>query len=728
MEVRADDGTIIVLDCGTGIRELGLSLTREETRPKRIFVLIGHTHWDHIQGFPFFTPAFFPEMELNIFAPSGFQRSLEDSLSGQMQYSYFPVKLQDLTSRIHFTELEEGFLRLGDALVETQYLNHTAPTIAYRITSGGSSLVYVTDHEPFWHAPGPVFHHPGDQRHIEFLRGADLVIHDAQYTTAEYRTKVGWGHSTVEYATDVAVAAGVSRLALFHHDPEHDDPTVLKLEEGARQRAAEAGSPVEIFAAAEGLTVELESVRSSSAVQAESALKRRRIFGGRVLVVTDALADIAAIEQTLAEDSLRVYSAGNGQAALQRIAEMAPDLVILNSQLTDGPGVSFIQPIRARLSAPELPILILTSDAESIAQRGGEGVITDYLTRPFNPPMLRTRVRAWLARTMTPSEEVPTPATPGAPAIRSASPTAQRVMSAAETLGATLLFRPLAKDQTDKLAACASQRSYPAGQVIIREGEHGNAVFVIVSGRVRIVETLVDSSVDMFLGELGAGEAFGELGILRASPRAASIIAMERTTCLVIPERDFVDVLETSPAMAMGLLRILAGRIYETDRLLARYAPDPLTGLPGRRAFNEFYERLAAGARRRRAGVLLLYIDVMRLSEINDSFGYSVGDELLRTVGDALLDSSRSSDLVARYGSDEFAVLLVDAGAKHAETLIERVQRKVQRMASERGLPMTAQCRFGYAVSATPPPTAGELLLAADRDMQNKRLALGARL
>jgi diguanylate cyclase (GGDEF)-like protein len=177
--------------------------------------------------------------------------------------------------------------------------------------------------------------------------------------------------------------------------------------------------------------------------------------------------------------------------------------------------------------------------------------------------------------------------------------------------------------------------------------------------------------------------------------------------------------------MSMGLLRILAGRIYETDRLLARYAPDPLTGLPGRRAFHEFYERLAAGARRRRAGVLLLYVDVLRLNEINDRFGYSVGDELLRTVGDALVDSSRGSDLVARYGSDEFVVLLVDAGAKHAEILIERVQRKVQRMGSERGLPLTAQCRFGFAVTDNPPATADELLHAADRDMQNKRLALG---
>src|SRR5437588_7610704 len=119
VEVRAADGSLIIFDCGTGIRELGLDILRSRSGPHRIHLLIGHTHWDHIQGFPFFTPAFLPGTELNIYAPSGFQRGLEDSLSGQMQYSYFPVKLHDLSSRIHFTELEEGFFRIGEILVET---------------------------------------------------------------------------------------------------------------------------------------------------------------------------------------------------------------------------------------------------------------------------------------------------------------------------------------------------------------------------------------------------------------------------------------------------------------------------------------------------------------------------------------------------------------------------------------------------------------------------------
>src|SRR5262245_12057075 len=251
VEVRTEDGTTLVLDCGTGIRVLGLDMLRRKG-PHRIHLLIGHTHWDHIQGFPLFTPAFMPGTELNIYGSAAFQRSLEDSLSGQMQYSYFPVKLHDLASRIRYTELEEGFFRIGDILVETQYLNHTAPTIAYRISADGATLAYVTDHEPFWYSSGSPLLHPRDQRQIEFLRGADIVIHDAQYTNEEYPTKLGWGHSPADYVTDLAHAAGVSRLFLFHHDPLHDDDTIKRIEDTQRARVIAAGSTLEVAAAAEG--------------------------------------------------------------------------------------------------------------------------------------------------------------------------------------------------------------------------------------------------------------------------------------------------------------------------------------------------------------------------------------------------------------------------------------------------------------------------------------------
>ena len=724
VEIRTDDGTLIILDCGTGIRELGLQLLKSGSFPERMYLLIGHTHWDHIHGFPFFTPAFLPKTELNIYAPAGFRNSLEDSLAGQMQYSYFPVKLQDLPSRIHYTELEEGFFRIGDILVETQYLNHTAPTIAYRITSGGATLAYVTDHEPFWNSPGPVFHHPGDQRHVEFLKGADLVIHDAQYTTEEYSTKRGWGHSPIDYVTDVAGAAEVARLALFHHDPTHDDTTLGRLEEHARSRAASRGSFVDIFAASEGMEFELKGKARPAAVRKESALERRPIEGGRILVVTDSLNDISAVEQVLAEDGLIVSSAADGRTALLHPPQPSPDLVILNSKLDDGDGASFIQPIRSMLGKPELPIIILTQDQESSdAVYSAESIATDYLAKPFSPPMLRTRVRAWLARTMLSvlKDEATLQQSRTAQSTIGGAGTNKTVV--ADGLAGTPLLRLLTAEQLGKLMTRSMRRSYPAGHVIVRQGETGHNVYVTLSGRVRITETLSDSPIEMFFGELGPGEVFGELGILRERARSATIVTLERTNCLVIPEQGFLDALRTSPEMSLSLLRVLAGRLYEADRLLARHAPDPLTALPGRRAFHELYRRLAAGARRRNSSVLLLALDVLHLKAINDQFGYSVGNDVLRAVADALLDSSRTTDLVARYGGDEFAVLLVEADDKTAAKVVERVRQKVQALAAHRALPLEVDCSIGYAVSLTPPDTVDELLRAADQNMQMKRLS-----
>ena len=170
----------------------------------------------------------------------------------------------------------------------------------------------------------------------------------------------------------------------------------------------------------------------------------------------------------------------------------------------------------------------------------------------------------------------------------------------------------------------------------------------------------------------------------------------------------------------MALLRILAARLHEADRLLARHAPDPLTGLPGRRAFHELYRRLTGAARRSQASVLLLVLDVLHLKEINDRFGYNVGNDVLRTVADALVEASRGTDLVARYGSDEFTLLLIEAAAKDAEAVVSRVRQKLHAMTVYRGLPLVVECRIGYAVSNNPPETPDELLRLADEDMQRK--------
>jgi phosphoribosyl 1,2-cyclic phosphodiesterase/CheY-like chemotaxis protein len=404
VEVRTADGTRIILDCGTGARALGRHLLRSEERPLRLHLFIGHTHWDHIQGFPFFDPAFLPDTELHLYAPRGFRYSLEETLAGQMQYAYFPVKLDDLRSRIHYTELEEGSFWVGNVLVATQYLNHTAPTIAYRLSNAGATLAYVTDHEPFWNPTDHTLRHPGDQRHIEFLTGTDLIIHDAQYTAEEYRSKVGWGHSTSDYATDVALAAGAVRLALFHHDPGHDDRTMQAIEEAVRDRVTADEGVLAVFAAAEGMALQVHGRGVTPPVAEASALQRRSVAGGRVMIVSADELQAASVARMLAEDELVLTRMPNRHMALALAPTMAPDLVIINQALPDGDGVPLIRALRAQLRRRNLPIMLLTAGADGEVSTGDDlAAATDYLATPMSLPMLRTRVRTCLARTLSQS-------------------------------------------------------------------------------------------------------------------------------------------------------------------------------------------------------------------------------------------------------------------------------------------------------------------------------------
>lgn len=268
VELRTDDGTLMVFDCGTGIRKLGLSLADSE--PVVVHLFVGHTHADHIQGFPFFLPAYRPGNQIVVYGPSGMDRSFPSAMGGQMDFAYFPVPLRALAARIDLVELGECEFSIpqdGPSIsVRTQWLNHTAPCLGYRIACGGRTLVYSTDHEAYspnrHHAEAPPergridrFLHAGDQRHAEFLRDADLVIHDTQYTAGDYPASAGWGHSTVEYVTDLAIAAGVRRLALFHHDPARDDRAVDEMAAFACDRAKAAGADLEVVAAAEGAEV-----------------------------------------------------------------------------------------------------------------------------------------------------------------------------------------------------------------------------------------------------------------------------------------------------------------------------------------------------------------------------------------------------------------------------------------------------------------------------------------
>ena len=255
VSVRTAGGTLLVLDAGTGLHELGQELMRSG-EPVEGHILIGHTHWDHIQGLPFFAPLFQAGNVWHVYGPRGLDTSIDAALAGQMQYTYFPVQLLDFDATITYHNLIEGQFEIDDVVVTTRYLHHPALTLGYRLEADGVSVVYSSDHEPTLEAePGPdavESLNREEAQHVAFLRDADLVIHDAQYLAEEYPAKIGWGHSPMEYAVDVACAADARRLALYHHDPTRTDAEVDVLVERAWERAREIGYLGEVFAAAEG--------------------------------------------------------------------------------------------------------------------------------------------------------------------------------------------------------------------------------------------------------------------------------------------------------------------------------------------------------------------------------------------------------------------------------------------------------------------------------------------
>jgi len=298
---------------------------------------------------------------------------------------------------------------------------------------------------------------------------------------------------------------------------------------------------------------------------------------------------------------------------------------------------------------------------------------------------------------------------------------ADRRARCASLLASVPLFRQLTAEQRDLLLTGAAEQSFAPGHVLIRESDPPERLYVILSGRVRVLEVAPDSPVEVIVGELGEGEIIGELSMLRNLTRSATVVAMERTHCLVLPQTEFLKVLQSSTELALALLRTLAGRLYDTDRRLSRYAPDPVTGRAGRRAFHDQYRRLAAVARRRKTGGLLLVVDVFQLKAINDRWGYGIGDDVLRIVADALVEGTRTTDLIVRHGGDEFVIFFPDAGPGDADTVIARVREKIKALAGKRGVPVAVRCNFGVAYAQAPPDSAEELLREADQDMLRRK-------
>jgi CheY-like chemotaxis protein/phosphoribosyl 1,2-cyclic phosphodiesterase len=402
---------LLIIDCGTGAHPLAVDLATKGKSAFHSNILIGHTHWDHIQGFPFFTTAFERSNTIAIHGPEGGGRSLHDVLSGQMEFTYFPVELSQLPAAITYRDLAEGIHTIGGARVATQYLHHPATTLGYRIEADGVAVVYLVDHEPFseqlWRAdaePGCIesILHEGDRRHARFMADADLVIHDAQYTPEEYFSKKTWGHSTYEYVVEVAAAAGVRRVALTHHDPDHDDRFVATIERRARALASQRGAALDVFCAYEGCEIVLEPQAALKAFETTHPLRASTIGqrSFRILVVDDEPDIRALCTLALKRDQHAVLEAGSGAEALRMIKEQRPDLVVVDFMMPGMDGIEVVKALRATSETKRLPVLMLTAMADEASTRAGfEAGVTDYVTKPFSIPQLTARVRACLART-----------------------------------------------------------------------------------------------------------------------------------------------------------------------------------------------------------------------------------------------------------------------------------------------------------------------------------------
>ncbi len=406
VEVTSDAGTTLLIDAGTGANALGKALM-EQGRAMRGHILISHTHWDHIQGLPFFAPLFLAGAEWHIYGPRGIGLTLQEVLAAQMDYSYFPVALNAFAAKMHYHEVVEGRFSIEDIWITTQYLNHPALTVGYRLDVDGASMVYASDHEPHDRRAGeghPGGGESGDAAHVEFVRGTDLLIHDAQYTAAEYPSKIGWGHSSIEYAVDVAVAANVGKLVLYHHDPNRGDDAVDQLVSTARERVAAAGGDVSVVGAAEGSVIELrraaDAIKTtpflpSSLVKPASSVSEELVFlaglpaNDRDILVAAANADGIPNVSEVAIDQLKEAVQGS-HPSLLFLGDALPDPVALCAEIRALPDEA----------AKELPIIIVSNQSRVPGDANESAGVTDWLTRPYSLQYARSRLRAWLMRSM----------------------------------------------------------------------------------------------------------------------------------------------------------------------------------------------------------------------------------------------------------------------------------------------------------------------------------------
>jgi phosphoribosyl 1,2-cyclic phosphodiesterase/ActR/RegA family two-component response regulator len=270
VEVRVGED-IIILDSGSGIRPLGRALAAEfKSQPIHLSVLITHTHWDHIQGFPFFMPAYDPKNQITVVGFEGARQGLQSTLSSQMESPYFPITMHQMPGQVSIQEVKGLDFKVGAVPVRAQFLNHPGACTGYRLTTPGGDICYLPDvelsqrlranpEEPaaMLDTEERKFASEQDLKVVEFIRDAEVLILDSQYNAAEYRAHIGWGHSCAEDSVAFAIQANVKRLFMFHHDPDHDDEEISRMVARARRTAARRNSPVLVEAAREGFELVL---------------------------------------------------------------------------------------------------------------------------------------------------------------------------------------------------------------------------------------------------------------------------------------------------------------------------------------------------------------------------------------------------------------------------------------------------------------------------------------
>ena len=267
VQVIADNGAHIIFDGGSGIHALGNKYI-EEGFPDNPAIFISHAHWDHIQGIPFFTPAFIPGNRIRFFGCNHGTVSFRDILKNQMESPYFPVTLASWQADITISSIGETTVDIDGIKVTSSYAEHPGMTLGYRLDYKGKSIVYLPDNEPFAKfdteavfvnrsheeemGMETVFLEDQKAKFFGFIHDADVLIHDAQYTPEEYKRKVGWGHSNYEMAVRIGLYGNVRHLVLFHHDASRSDAEVGTIVKTCRRMVADSGGSMEVTAACQG--------------------------------------------------------------------------------------------------------------------------------------------------------------------------------------------------------------------------------------------------------------------------------------------------------------------------------------------------------------------------------------------------------------------------------------------------------------------------------------------